>query len=209
MGNNINKPDFESIMINNQEWFIRLLIVIITLIISNLFKGDEKIEKNYSNSSVPHGKTGGNVYFDTIKITYVDTIKKAESVAVIDSTEIIKEDANALRKKGKFKAAIERYSKLIERGKDDDLLRLRASCFEKIGEREKAVYDLKSMQYFTDEDERKYNKLNPIRKKIVGHCTLCCDGSYSPSCATGRGACSWHGGVCEWNAPIYEMRRKW
>ena len=38
---------------------------------------------------------------------------------------------------------------------------------------------------------------------ITGYCTLCNDGTYSPSCATGRGACSHHGGVQQWNAPIY------
>jgi hypothetical protein len=40
-------------------------------------------------------------------------------------------------------------------------------------------------------------------KKVSGYCTLCNDGTYSPSCATGRGACSYHGGVDEWNAPEY------
>jgi len=40
-------------------------------------------------------------------------------------------------------------------------------------------------------------------KKVTGHCTLCNDNTYSPSCATGRGACSWHGGVAQWNAPVY------
>jgi len=41
------------------------------------------------------------------------------------------------------------------------------------------------------------------KKEVTGYCTLCNDGTYSPSCATGRGACSWHGGVAEWNAPRY------
>ncbi|HSW74888.1 MAG TPA: hypothetical protein VLG16_03390 [Candidatus Saccharimonadales bacterium] len=41
------------------------------------------------------------------------------------------------------------------------------------------------------------------QKQVTGHCTLCNDGTYSPSCATGRGACSYHGGVQEWNAPEY------
>lgn len=40
-------------------------------------------------------------------------------------------------------------------------------------------------------------------KEASGYCTLCNDGTYSPSCATGRGACSWHGGVAQWNAPRY------
>lgn len=39
------------------------------------------------------------------------------------------------------------------------------------------------------------------KEEITGYCTLCSDGSFSPSCATGRGACSHHGGVQQWNAP--------
>lgn len=39
------------------------------------------------------------------------------------------------------------------------------------------------------------------KEEVTGYCTLCNDGTYSPSCATGRGACSWHGGVAQWNAP--------
>jgi hypothetical protein len=41
------------------------------------------------------------------------------------------------------------------------------------------------------------------QKEVTGYCTLCSDGTYSPSCATGRGACSYHGGVAQWNAPEY------
>lgn len=40
-------------------------------------------------------------------------------------------------------------------------------------------------------------------QEVSGYCTLCNDGTYSPSCATGRGACSYHGGVAQWNAPRY------
>ena len=40
-------------------------------------------------------------------------------------------------------------------------------------------------------------------EKVTSYCTLCDDGTYSPSCATGRGACSHHGGVAQWNAPRY------
>lgn len=42
------------------------------------------------------------------------------------------------------------------------------------------------------------------REEITSYCTLCNDGIYSPSCATGRGACSHHGGVAQWNAPRYD-----
>jgi hypothetical protein len=40
-------------------------------------------------------------------------------------------------------------------------------------------------------------------QKVTSYCTLCNDGTYSPSCATGRGACSHHDGVAQWNAPRY------
>lgn len=41
------------------------------------------------------------------------------------------------------------------------------------------------------------------RQEVASYCTLCNDGTFSPSCATGRGACSHHGGVAQWNAPRY------
>ena len=40
-------------------------------------------------------------------------------------------------------------------------------------------------------------------EEITGYCTKCRDGTWSPTCATGRGACSQHGGVAQYNAPIY------
>lgn len=46
-------------------------------------------------------------------------------------------------------------------------------------------------------------KVTSYKKEITSYCTLCNDGTYSPSCATGSGACSHHGGVAEWNAPRY------
>ncbi|RYX79068.1 DUF3761 domain-containing protein [bacterium] len=39
------------------------------------------------------------------------------------------------------------------------------------------------------------------REEVTGYCTLCNDGTYSPSCSTGRGTCSHHDGVAQWNAP--------
>jgi len=45
--------------------------------------------------------------------------------------------------------------------------------------------------------------ITTYEQKITSTCTLCEDGTYSPSCATGRGACSHHGGVAQWNAPRY------
>lgn len=43
---------------------------------------------------------------------------------------------------------------------------------------------------------------------LVDHCTLCVDGTWSPSCAEGRGACSYHGGVKQKKAPRYKNETK-
>lgn len=48
-----------------------------------------------------------------------------------------------------------------------------------------------------------YKPGTPDERVITGYCTLCNDGSLSPSCAVGRGACSWHGGVAAYNVPSY------
>jgi len=48
-----------------------------------------------------------------------------------------------------------------------------------------------------------YQPGTPDKKVVTGYCTLCNDGSYSPSCAVGRGACSWHGGVAAYNVAEY------
>jgi hypothetical protein len=50
-----------------------------------------------------------------------------------------------------------------------------------------------------------YKPGTPDKKVIAGYCTLCGDGTFSPSCAVGRGACSWHSGVAEYNAPEYRI----
>ena len=56
------------------------------------------------------------------------------------------------------------------------------------------------------EARRKYEKLNPVIRKIMGYRTKCCDGTYSD--ARNEGACSHHKGVCDWNEPIYENHRR-
>jgi hypothetical protein len=43
----------------------------------------------------------------------------------------------------------------------------------------------------------------PDTKKVVGYCTLCNDGTFSPSCAVGRGACSYHSGVQAYDVAEY------
>lgn len=51
-------------------------------------------------------------------------------------------------------------------------------------------------------EESHTETVTTYEEKITGYCTLCNDGTFSPTCATGRGACSHHGGVAEWDAPI-------
>lgn len=45
----------------------------------------------------------------------------------------------------------------------------------------------------------------PDRREVIGYCTLCADGTFSPSCAVGSGACSWHGGVSAYNVAQYRI----
>lgn len=53
-------------------------------------------------------------------------------------------------------------------------------------------------------EEYHFETTTTYTKEIVSYCTLCNDNTYSPSCATGSGACSHHKGVKEWNAPVYK-----
>lgn len=48
-----------------------------------------------------------------------------------------------------------------------------------------------------------YKAGTPDRKEVIGYCTLCNDGTLSPSCAVGRGACSYHSGVQAYNVAEY------
>lgn len=62
----------------------------------------------------------------------------------------------------------------------------------------------KTYVYHLAVPEKTHNEqVTTYEKKVTGYCTLCNDGTYSPSCATGRGACSHHSGVAQWNAPEY------
>lgn len=61
----------------------------------------------------------------------------------------------------------------------------------------------KTYIYHPAVEEKTHNEIiTTYQEKVTGYCTLCNDGTYSPSCATGRGACSHHGGVAQWNAPM-------
>lgn len=114
-----------------------------------------------------------------------------------------------LIKGGKYQAALTLIDSLFTAGAGNTKLRYnRALCCSKTGKTAEAVAELKSlMKDGNGEAERLHEKINPLRKKVVGYETLCCDGTTSG--ARGRGACSHHGGVCDWNHPIYEEYRKY
>jgi tetratricopeptide (TPR) repeat protein len=110
---------------------------------------------------------------------------------------------------GKYKSAIPQLTELILRNSTNaDLLYTRALCYSHTGKISEAVQDCKAAAQLGDSKAAQLNdKINPVVKHVVGHCTRCCDGS--TSAARGRGACSHHGGVCDWNSPIYEESRKY
>lgn len=150
-----------------------------------------------------------------------EAIKKLDYALAFASTEtdkdlIAKERTGVLAiktfdlvKAGKYKAAIPELNNLLQQDPNNaDVLYNRALCYSKTGKTQEAVTDLKSAMQFGNADaEKLHNKINPIKKRVVGYVTRCCDGS--TSYARGRGACSHHGGVCNWNEPVYEEYRKY
>lgn len=103
----------------------------------------------------------------------------------------------------KYKLAIDFYKRS---GNYDTYVKI-GKCYEKLGDKVSALVNYKLSR--TEESDRLYDKLNPIKRKVSYYQTVCCDGQDSPSNAKGRGACSHHGGVCEWNRPIYEEYREY
>lgn len=112
-------------------------------------------------------------------------------------------------KSGKYQKALPEINRLLEADPANAELRYsQALCYSKTGNIQQAVAALKPLMQSGNKDaEQLHEKINPIRKRVVGTETLCCDGT--TSYATGRGACSHHGGVCDWNHPIYEEYRKY
>lgn len=131
-----------------------------------------------------------------------DQIGREEvSIGTVKATDLISA--------GKYQLALPEISTLLNTDpNNNDLLYNRAICYSKTGHVQEAVNDLKPLIQAGYADAQKiYDKINPIRKKVIGYETLCCDGTSSS--AKGRGACSHHGGVCNWNHPIYEEYRKY
>lgn len=114
-----------------------------------------------------------------------------------------------LVKAEKYKLALPQLNALILREDDNaNLFYNRALCFSKTGKTKEAVDDcLQAIKLGDKMADKLYNKINPIKKRIIGYITRCCDGSTSGS--SGRGTCSHHGGVCDWSEPIYEEYRKY
>lgn len=93
---------------------------------------------------------------------------------------------------------------------DADIYFKKGICAKKLGDTKNAIINFKSASDLGNEKAAKeYDKVNPLMRRVVEYRTLCCDGTYSPSNAKGRGACSHHGGVCNWNDPLYEEYRKY
>lgn len=142
----------------------------------------------------------------------------AQAVAVYDSaltystgqqTDILVSKASCLVGAGKYEDATAEITALINLGVErSDLYFQRAVCLNKQRKIEDAVSDLKvAMQLGSLDAEKFHDQINPVRRRITGYVTRCCDGS--TSYARGRGACSHHGGVCDWNDPVYEEYRKY
>jgi tetratricopeptide (TPR) repeat protein len=137
-------------------------------------------------------------------------IQPEEKRDISDTRFIIAKD-NTLKlvRSGKYRPAVDALTSLLLQSPEDaTLLYNRALCYDKLGAQEAAIQDLRlAMKAGNTTAETYHDKINPVRKRIVGYITRCCDGTTSN--AKGRGACSWHGGVCNWNEPEYETYRKY
>lgn len=115
--------------------------------------------------------------------------------------------AQDLMKRGNYFNALPELTKAIEKSNGNaDLYYQRAICNQKTNHIKEAVEDCRySMNLGNEKADQLYEQINPVRKRVVGYITRCCDGT--TSYAKGRGACSHHGGVCNWNEPEYEEYR--
>lgn len=114
-----------------------------------------------------------------------------------------------LYKQGDYQMALDTLTSALQvDSSNHQVLFYRALCYLKLRRVQLAVYDLyKAMNSGDKAAAGLYAKVNPARRHVVGHETLCGDGTTSD--AAGSGACSHHGGVAEWNHPIYEISRKY
>lgn len=151
-----------------------------------------------------------NVYHKQKKYKQaISQLINAQKFAINSDTELISLGlAEAYFEEKNFKKANENYEKLSNT--NADIYYKKGICNNRIGSTRIALQNFKQAAELGDENaDKEYNRLNPEIKYVVDYRTLCCDGTFSPSNAKGRGACSHHGGVCNWNSPVYETRRKY
>src|SRR4030095_12099344 len=103
----------------------------------------------------------------------------------ISTTKIV-----TLIKAGKYNTVIPQLAGLILLEPNNaDLYYNRGICYNKTGKIQEAVNDFRTaIELGSPNAEASFNKINPIRKRVIGYLTLCCDGSTSSS--SGRGTCS-------------------
>lgn len=145
-------------------------------------------------------------------MNYVSTLAKSETekseLKTLNTLVIVNKTTDQIQN-GNYKEALPEVEKmLINEPENSELIYSRALCFSKLGKIKDAVDDLKkAIRLGNDKAEKLHNTINPIKKKITGYETLCCDGTTSNN--RGRGACSRHNGVCDWNHPVYQEYRKY
>jgi tetratricopeptide (TPR) repeat protein len=134
--------------------------------------------------------------------------REAEKSLSKRRTNITWRQANHLMDKGKYSAALPILDSLSRKyPRDTSILLSHGTALAKLGYRQAASQTLQTaIELGSKRAARPYDRVNPIRRTIVGYTTRCCDGSSSS--AKGRGACSHHGGVCNWNEPIYNESRE-
>ncbi len=87
-----------------------------------------------------------------------------------------------------YQSAIEHYNGLSSL--NDEQMYQRALCYLRLGRKSEALSDLARAADAGNKTAAKlYEKENPLLRKVLYYQTVCCDGSYSPSNAKGRGAC--------------------
>jgi tetratricopeptide (TPR) repeat protein len=151
-------------------------------------KADEKIKLGQFKSAI------ANI---NLALKYADS-----------QSELIQKRAELNFRTNQFNDAIVDYSTLINSytNKRDNYFR-RATCYQRLNNKKEAVSDLKqAIELGSNDAKLLHDKINPIKRRLTGYVTLCCDGTTTSR--KGRGTCSRHDGVCNWNHPVYEEYRE-
>lgn len=210
-----------------QKKKMRIIAIVLLAVVYWRYPTADKKKDNYAssiNKSDTLVKSSGDstANMDKVEVKEESTVGKYSTDSVVKWSK----KANKLYSSKDNKAAIEVLSNGLQKMRSDTLLMQRAKYYIEIGDNENAKMDLYKVRNVNKEYHKLYElargnspqeetvtentvttntvTTKPTRKKIAGHCTLCNDGTYSKTCATGRGACSRHGGVKQYNAPIYE-----